>query len=295
MTKDVKQKDEVTGVETTGHEWDGIQELNNPAPRWWLWVFYITIIWSIGYWVVYPAWPTLSGEGHRGGTVGTFESTQYTQLAKSQEEIVARRAEYMDRFKQASFDEIMNDPELYAFAQAGGESAFKDNCATCHGTGGAGAPGYPNLNDDEWIWGGDYDAIYHTIRYGVRNKHMESRTSMMPEYGDILSKDEIMQVTDYVYALGHEDASMEGHEDGAAIFAQHCASCHGADAKGMREVGSPNLTDAIWLKSENGSKEAIASQIRNPKHGVMPVWEGRLDEQTIRQLTIYVHALGGGE
>ena len=161
MTK--KERDEHTGVDTTGHEWDGIKELNNPLPRWWLWIFYLTVIWSVGYWVVYPSWPTLSGEGYRGGTVGAFEWTQYQKLADEQQEILDRRAGYLEKFSDASFEKVMNDPELYAFAVAGGKAAFKDNCATCHGTGGAGAPGYPNLNDDDWIWGGDIGNLFVTI------------------------------------------------------------------------------------------------------------------------------------
>ncbi len=287
-----KDIDHVSGVETTGHEWDGIKELNNPAPRWWLWVFYVTIIWAVGYWIIYPAWPTLSGEGHRGGTVGHLQTNQYTDLAVSQQDIAARRAHYLERFTTASFEEIANDPELYAFALAGGQSAFKDNCATCHGSGGAGAPGYPNLNDDDWIWGGKIEDIHHTITYGVRNDHTESRSAMMPPFGGMLDAQSLSDVTDYVFALSHNGAP---NANGQAIFMQQCASCHGADARGLREFGAPNLADAIWLKSKDGSKSAILSQIKNPKHGVMPVWQGRLDEQTLRQLSIYVHSLGGGE
>ena len=302
--KDNHEKDEISGVNTTGHEWDGIKELNTPLPRWWLWVFYITIVWSIGYWVVYPAWPTLSGEGERGGTVGSLEWTQYKKLAEERQEILERRAEYLDRFTVASFEEISNDDELYAFAIAGGKAAFKDNCATCHGTGGAGAPGYPNLNDDDWLWGGDMENIYETIKYGVR-MHDEGRQSMMPAYGDILEDEEIFAVTEYLQGLSSsesmiypEDIAEEEEEMlplGARVFRENCAACHGYDAAGIQELGAPNLSDAIWLKSEDGGKEAIISQIRNPKHGMMPAWVDRLDDDTIRQLTIYVHSLGGGE
>ncbi len=288
-----KEKDEHSGVETTGHEWDGLKELNNPLPRWWLWVFYLTIIWSVGYWVVYPAWPTLSGEGERGGTAGTLGWTQYKKLKEDQAEIMARRADYLKRFHDASFEEITNDPELYAFALAGGKSAFKDNCATCHGTGGAGAPGYPNLNDDDWIWSGDMDGIYQTIKYGIR-MHDEAHESLMPAYADILSAEEISAVADYVLALGGRDPA-GSHAAGAQLFAEHCATCHGADGRGIRELGAPNLADAIWLKSEDGSKQGVMDQIRYPKHGMMPAWVDRLDEDTIRQLTVYVHSLGGGE
>lgn len=299
-----KEKDQFSGVETTGHEWDGIKELNNPLPRWWLWVFYITIIWSIGYWVVYPAWPTWTGDGERGGTQGVLEWTQYKKLEKERAEIVARRGEYLKRFSVSSYEEIMNDPELYAFAIAGGKAAFKDNCATCHGTGGAGAKGYPNLNDDDWIWAGDLEGIYQTIKYGIR-MHEDARDSVMPAYGALLKPEELLAVSHYVQSLhtGKGTASNDkisaeqiaALTTSARVFSENCAVCHGGDGRGNRELGAPNLADAIWLKSDDGSVEAILSQLKNPKHGMMPAWVDRLDEDTLRQLTIYVHELGGGE
>jgi len=283
-----KEIDQLSGVETTGHEWDGLKELNNPAPRWWLWVFYVTIIWSFGYWVVYPAWPTLSG-----ATKGTFGWTQYKKLEADQAEIVARKAVYLDKFHDASFEQIMNDPELYKFASAGGASAFKDNCATCHGTGGAGGKGYPNLNDDDWLWGGTVDDIYQTLQYGIRSGHDEARSSQMPAFGrdELLKKEEITSLVDYVLDLssGKDVTQSPTH----AIFQTNCASCHGADGKGGRDFGAPNLTDAIWLYGN--SKDAISTSIHTGRGGVMPFWSGRLDDDTIRQLTVYVHSLGGGE
>ncbi|PIR33541.1 MAG: cytochrome-c oxidase, cbb3-type subunit III, partial [Alphaproteobacteria bacterium CG11_big_fil_rev_8_21_14_0_20_44_7] len=193
-----KEIDKHSGVETTGHEWDGIKELNNPAPRWWLWVFFVCVIWSIGYWVLYPAWPTISGEGERGGTAGTKEWTQYKKLEEEQAEIRARKAKYLERFHNANFEEIANDSALYEFALAGGKAAFKDNCATCHGTGGAGSAGYPNLNDDDWIWGGNTEEIYQTLKYGIRSGHDDARYSQMPAFKDVLTSAEISQVADYV-------------------------------------------------------------------------------------------------
>ncbi|NVJ98176.1 MAG: cytochrome-c oxidase, cbb3-type subunit III [Alphaproteobacteria bacterium] len=283
------EKDAITGVETTGHEWDGIKELNNPAPRWWLIVLLISIIWAVGYWVVYPAWPTLSGDGERGGTKGSYGWTQYQQLKESQAEIVARKAAYLDRFNNADFDQIKADPELYAFAVAGGTSAFKDNCATCHGTGGSGSAGYPNLLDDDWLWGGDVDTIHETIRVGVRFTHDESRISEMPAFGGMLSEDEIGHIADYVLSFTGE--AYDG--PGKALYEDQCAACHADNGTGGRDFGAPNLADAIWFYGN--SKGDIMSQIRRPKHGVMPAWEHRLDESTIRQLAIYVHSLGGGE
>ncbi|MGE4313751.1 MAG: cytochrome-c oxidase, cbb3-type subunit III [Pseudobdellovibrionaceae bacterium] len=283
-----KEIDHITGVETTGHEWDGLKELNNPLPRWWLWVFFVCIAWSLVYFVLYPAWPTLSG-----ATKGTLGYTQEKELAKSQAEIVARQDAYMKDFSKASLDEIMNSPELYAFATAGGKAAFKDNCATCHGTGAEGAKGYPNLNDDDWIWGGTLEDIQYTIIHGIRSGDEEARFSEMPSFGrdGLLKANEIREVAEYVGGIskGESDETMAGYE----IFQKNCAICHGADAKGNRELGAPNLSDQIWLYGD--TKEDIYSSIYTAHAGVMPAWGPRLDAQTIKQLTIYVHQLGGGE
>lgn len=290
MSETKREIDKATGTETTGHEWDGIKELDTPMPRWWLIVFYITIIWSVWYWIVYPAWPTLSGEGERGGTVGSQEWTQYKQLAESQAEINARRAQYQGRFDAASFDQVATDEALYAFALAGGKAAFGDNCATCHGTGGAGAPGYPNLNDDDWLWGGSVEDIYHTIRYGIRSNHDDTRFSLMPAFADMLSAEEAGAIADHIVA---KTQGQVASGPGETLYVDNCALCHGEALTGLRDFGAPNLVDALWLYS--GSRDEIIAQIRNPKHGMMPAWEARLSDSTIRQLAIYVHALGGGE
>jgi cytochrome c oxidase cbb3-type subunit 3 len=285
----VPEKDKLTGVETTGHEWDGLKELNNPAPRWWLLVLYATIIWAVGYWIVYPAWPTLSGN-----TAGQWGWTSYKELEASQSEIEARRAAYLGRFNAASFDEIAKDPELYAFATAGGKAAFKDNCATCHGSGGAGGPGYPNLNDDDWIWGGTLADIYQTIRFGIRSAHPDTRISQMPSFGKdgVLTSDQVYKVVDYVRSLSNLGAA-DAAGEGATIFAENCAACHGPEGKGGREFGAPNLTDAIWLYGSD--REKVYQTVFYARAGVMPTWENRLNPSTIRQLAIYVHGLGGGE
>jgi cytochrome c oxidase cbb3-type subunit 3 len=282
---DHKEKDEFTGIETTGHEWDGLKELNNPAPRWWLLVFFITVIWAIGYWVVYPAWPTLSGN-----TKGIWQWTEYKKLEKEQSEIAAVRGAMAEKMNKATLAEIQKDPELSTFAQAAGKTMFRENCAACHGTGAEGRPGYPNLNDDDWLWGGDVDSIYRTIRTGIRSTHEDTRDSQMPAFGETLKKEEIDQLADYVLSLS---GKAQGSPQGQALFTQNCASCHGASGHGGRDVGAPNLADAIWLY---GSEKAnIMSQIHQPRHGVMPTWEHRLPDETIKALTIYVHSLGGGE
>lgn len=284
-----KEIDKASGVETTGHEWDGIKELNNPAPRWWLWVFYITVIWSVGYWVVYPAWPTLSG-----ATKGSIGWTSYKKLAADQAEIMARQEAYLHKFSSASLQGIMKDPELYAFAMAGGKTAFKDNCATCHGTGGAGAKGYPNLNDDDWLWGGTLDDIYYTIKNGIRSTGEDTRVSQMPAFGKdgLLKPDEINAVTDYVLTLSGAKKKAT-YEQGAKIFKQNCAACHGAEGKGGRDVGAPNLADKIWLYG--GDRKAVYDMVFYARNGVMPTWDGRLDKNMMKALTIYLHELGGGE
>lgn len=285
-----KDIDQHSGVETTGHEWDGLKELNNPAPRWWLWVFFITVLWSLWYFVVYPAWPTLSGEGERGGTAGSYGWTQYKKLSDDQQEILARRGVYAKRLSASTLDDIAKDPELYAYALAGGKAAFKENCAACHGTGAQGSAGYPNLNDDDWIWGGTLHDIYHTLKVGIRSAHPETRSAMMPAFGGMLSAPQITALATHVASLS---GNTSGSEEGSALFSQHCAVCHGSEGKGGREYGAPNLADSLWLYG--ASRADIARQIRQPKHGVMPAWDGRLSDDTIKQLSIYVHALGGGE
>lgn len=286
-----KDIDDISGVETTGHEWDGIKELNNPAPRWWLWVFFLCCIWAFGYWIVYPTWPTFFGDHERGGTKGAYEWTQYKQLEEQQAEIKVQRSEYLEEFKTSSFDEIMQNPKLYAFAMAGGKSAFKDNCATCHGTGGSGGKGYPNLNDDDWLWGGKIEEIHTTLLYGIRSSHDETRISQMPSFKDMLEPAQIDLVANYVFNKSNNKTTTP---EGAALFQENCASCHGDDGKGLREMGAPNLMDQVWLYSGQSADE-IKQQMIAPKHGMMPHWKGRLDPEIIRMLAIYVHELGGGE
>lgn len=287
---DNKDIDDISGVETTGHEWDGLKELNNPLPRWWVWVFLICIVWSFWYFIVYPAWPTLSG-----ATEGTSGYTQFKELSKSQAEIRQRQEQYLSNFEDASYQEILNDPELYAFAVAGGKAAFKDNCATCHGSGAAGGQGYPNLIDDDWLWGGTLDAIEQTLTHGIRVQgSFDTRLSDMPAFGQdgLLKKKEINAVVDYVMTLSGGKKKAD-YKQGQAIFKNQCASCHGDNGKGLQEFGAPNLTDKIWLYG--GDHETIYETVYYSRGGMMPAWGERLDENTIRQLTVYLHELGGGE
>lgn len=292
MMSDDKKKDidELSGIETTGHEWDGLKELNNPLPRWWVWVWIASIVWALWYFVVYPAWPVPGG-----ATQGTSGYTQFRELEESQAEINARQQEYLNHFEGASFDDILEEPALYEFAMAGGKAMFKDNCATCHGTGAEGGAGYPNLNDDDWLWGGTIEDIYTTLQHGIRVAgSYDTRVSQMPAFGveGTLTREQINTVVHYVMSLskGHGDAE---HGEGYEIFQANCATCHGPDAKGMHEFGAPNLTDAIWLYG--GTHDDIYYTVYNSRGGMMPEWKERLDDNTIRQLAVYVHQLGGGE
>ncbi len=282
-----KETDALTGTETTGHEWDGIRELNTPLPRWWLWVLYATIIWSIGYMIAYPAWPSLSGY-----TKGLLGYSSRANLVADLEAVRESRSVWVDKFSELEVGEIVEDPDLLQFAMAGGGFIFGENCAPCHGSGGAGAPSFPVLADDDWIWGGTLEDIHTTIAYGIRSDHDETRYSEMMAFGadELLEPAQISAVADYVLSLSGSGAA---NEEGAEIFEEQCAACHGEDGKGLPEVGGPNLSDDIWLYG--GTKDAIVAQITKPRHGVMPAWVDRLNDATIKQVTIYVHSLGGGQ
>jgi cytochrome c oxidase cbb3-type subunit 3 len=284
------EKDALTGKETTGHEWDGIKELNTPLPKWWLYLLYATIAWSIIWAILYPSFPSLSGYWR-----GTTGWTQRTAIAEQMRAVEAERAPVLERIRAANLDEIRRDPDLLQYAIAGGRVAFADNCAACHGAGGEGRPGgFPNLADDSWIWGGGLEDIYRTILHGIRNtQDPDARMSMMPAFGQILSRREIDDVAEYVLSLTGRSTDAQSAARGAAIYADQCVACHGERGEGVREQGGPALNDAIWLYG--GSKREIAAQIANPRMGVMPPWQGRLDEATVRMLTVYVHTLGGGE
>ncbi len=278
-------------VGTTGHEWDGIEELNTPLPRWWLWLFYATIVWSIGYWFVYPAWPLVSSYSN-----GLFNWHTRSTVASQVAELQHEREPMMAKLSAASLKEIESNPKLLDFARALGKRAFADNCAPCHGAGGAGARGYPNLVDNKWLWGGSLDQIALTIAHGARAGDDAGHQGSMPAFGrdGLLKPDEISTVADYVRSLsGLPTKPGADLARGAKIFADNCAVCHGPEGKGNREVGAPNLTDNIWLYGPD--KKTIMEGIINGRGGVMPAWGGKLDDATIKALTVYVHTFGGGE
>ncbi len=284
------ERDAVTGRETTGHEWDGIKELNTPLPRWWVYLFLATVIWSVGYWIVYPAWPTVTGY-----TRGLLGYNTRASFEEDMQAVAESRRHWTDRIAQLPVEGVASDPELLAYSVAGARTLFAENCAPCHGAGGAGAPGYPNLADDSWLWGGDLAAIEQTIRYGVRSGHESARVSEMPRFGldGLLDRGQISDVADYVLSLTAGAADAEAVERGRIVYAENCAACHGESGEGNRELGSPALGDAIWLYAAD--KAGIEQQVIKPRHGVMPTWSGRLDEVSIKLLSVYVHSLGGGE
>ncbi|MHC2256451.1 cytochrome c oxidase cbb3-type subunit 3 [Bradyrhizobium embrapense] len=283
--------DRVSGRSTTGHEWDGIKELNTPLPRWWVLTFYATIIWAIGYWVVYPAWPLVSGY-----TTGLFHYSTRASVATDLADLEKLRGEKMAVLGNASLADIEKDPGLLALARARGKTVFADNCAPCHGSGGAGAKGYPNLNDDDWLWGGSLDQIMQTIQFGARSGHAKAHEGQMLAFGrdGVLKKDEIVTVANYVRSLsGLSTAPKFDAAAGKKIFAENCTSCHGDNGKGNQELGAPNLTDRIWLYGSD--EETLIETITNGRAGVMPAWVGRLDPVTVKALAVYVHSLGGGK
>ncbi len=284
--------DAATGQTIRSHEWDGITELNTPLPRWWINIFYATIIWSIGYWIVYPSWPLFSDYAR-----GAFGYASRLEVQADLDGLKAVRAKQAAGLEKASLEDIAKNPDLRRVALAAGRTAFGDNCAPCHGQGGAGAPGYPNLNDDDWLWGGKLADIHLTLENGIRAAgNDKTRMGMMAAFGrdGVLKPDEVRMVSNHVRQLAQLPTEKTyDAAKGAAIFKEHCASCHGEDGKGSLEFGAPNLTDAIWLFG-NGI-EQIVETVTNGRQGVMPAWTGRLDPITIKALTVYVHSLGGGK
>lgn len=289
-----RERDEVTGTETTGHEWDGLRELDTPLPRWWLYVFYASIVISIVYWVLMPAWPLVNSY-----TRGVLGFSDRANVAADVSALRNARTPMFERLATASVSDIAADPEMQEFARAAGESVFGDYCRTCHGAGGAGAPGYPVLADDVWIWGGSMADIEHTLRVGIRSDHPETRNSMMPAFGrdGILTAAQVGDVTEFVISISSADTRLSADDRaavrGATIYEAQCAVCHGASGAGDRIVGAPSLNDDLWLYG--GSREEIRRQIELGRGGVMPAWEARFDSGTLRALAYYVHEMGGGE
>ena len=288
------EHDAPSGQSTTGHEWDGVKELDTPLPRWWLYIFYATIVAAIVYWVLMPAWPI--GNGF---TPGVLHYSDRNNVAADVAQLQRSRAPLFRRLAAATPAQIQSDPELLQFARAAGESVFGDHCRTCHGAGGAGRPGYPSLADDVWLWGGSLSDIEHTIRVGVRSENPHTRASQMPAFGrdHIFTPQQVADATEYVISIS--GASSRLHPDvnaaarGALLYHDNCAVCHGPTGTGDRSVGAPSLRDDVWLYG--GTRVEIRRQIEMGRGGVMPTWERMFDAGAIRALAVYVHEMGGGE
>lgn len=288
---DLNEIDELSGVETTGHSWDGIKELNNPLPRWWLWTFYACILFAIGYVIAYPAIP-----GLKSASKGLLGWSSRAEIRKELSDFDQTNTATVALIKSSSMTDILANEKLRTFAVAAGSSTFKVRCATCHGSGAQGSPGFPNLNDNSWLWGGKPDEILQTITHGIRDlSDKDTRTSQMPTFGHdgILKPDQISAVANYVRQISNQEADASLATTGAKIFSENCAACHGEKGEGKKEFGAPQLNDAIWLYK--GDLNAIEAQINNPRQGMMPAWGAKLGDATVKELTTYIHSLGGGE
>ncbi|MFC7705808.1 cytochrome-c oxidase, cbb3-type subunit III [Plastorhodobacter daqingensis] len=289
--KRVLKRKKVGEVQTTGHTWDGIEEYDNPMPRWWLWTFYATIIWAIAYMIAFPAWPLI-----RQATPGLLGYSTRANVQSELESFEARNAEWFERLVSTDLTEIHLDEDLNRFAVSAGAAVFRTHCSQCHGSGAAGvqASGYPNLLDDDWLWGGDIEEIHTTVAHGIRNEtDPDARWSQMPAFGDMLPREEIDAVVHHVLALSGQDHDRTLARAGAEVFYDNCASCHGEGGEGDRFQGAPRLNDAIWLYG--GSEDAIRHTVSYSRFGVMPAFSERIRESEIRAVALYVHQLGGGE
>lgn len=290
------EKDTLSGRETTGHEWDGLKELNTPLPKWWLYTFVASCLCALVMILLMPSVPY--GPGYFHGLLGLSSRATVTADVKTME---AQRGIFMDKIKSMPIEQVKQDPQLLAVATAAGRIAFASNCQPCHGAGGEGRTGYPNLADDTWLWGGKLADIQRTVTYGVRSGNDNARNSTMPAFGalGVLKPEQIEAVADYVWSAfyGHPVAGADLAK-GRALFVENCVVCHGDNGEGKRDVGAPPLKSAVHLYDD--SRETVVAQIASPHLGVMPAWERRgnntgLDPATIKSVALYVHALGGGE
>lgn len=286
----MNKKDDKHQVDTTGHSWDGIEEYNNPLPKWWLYIFYACIVWGIGYTIAYPAWPLL-----KEATPGLLGYSTRANVAADIDAVNQSNAELTKELSEIDLNILANNDELDRFATNWGAAVFRAHCSQCHGSGAAGVQGqgYPNLLDDDWLWGGTIEEVAYTVRHGVRNEtDDDAHWSQMPAFGDMLEKDEIKAVVQHVLAISGADHDAAMAATGATVYADNCASCHADDGTGDITQGAPNLTDAIWLYG--GSKDQITETVKYSRFGVMPAWGQRLSDAEVKAVAAYVHQLGGG-
>lgn len=291
VVRNRKGQRQVVEVPSTGHEWDGIREYDNPLPRWWLWVFYATIVWAVFYVIAYPAIPMFTR-----ATQGVLGYSERADVAADIQRFNDANAPIRAKLEATPLDGIAGDPDLVNYTQNAGGAVFRTWCAQCHGSGAGGAVGYPNLLDNDWLWGGSLEEIYTTIRHGIRDpKDPDTRYSEMPRFGTdgLLERPQIGQAVEYVLQISGLPHDAAAATEGATVFADNCSSCHGETGTGDRDQGAPDLTDAITLY---GSDRATLTRIvTNGPFGVMPEWQTRLSDADIRAVANYVHSLGGGE
>ena len=250
------------------HSYDGIQEYNNPMPSWWIKLFYITIVFAVAYLVLYP------GLGNWKGTLGWTSHNQHA------EEVAAAEKVYGPLFKKYAAISIPQLASDHPEAIEMGKRIFLNNCAVCHGSDAGGAPGFPALNDNDWLYGGAPEQIVKTITDG--------RNGAMPAWGSTSGEDGVLQLASYVESLSGRPADEKLVAEGKAKF-MTCAGCHGMDGKGMQALGAPNLTDNIWLYG--GSPAVIAKTIRDGRNGVMPSHKDLLGDDRIHLVASYVYSL----
>lgn len=286
-----EEHDPVSGHSTTGHEWNGIKELDTPIPRGVLIFLIVTHVFALLWWFLMPTWPL--GTTY---TKGLLDTDQHKIVEQKLASANADRAAWADRMKEASFDEILTDPGLMAIVHTTGPRLFGDNCAACHGRDGTGQANYPDLTDHDWIWGGGPEMIVQTITTGVNSAHEESRISQMPAFGrdGMLEREQVSDVATYVYSLSHADYStaerVDKIEAGRQVFLTTCAACHGENATGSQEMGAPNLTDDYWIYG--GDISTIVATVHGGREGHMPTWDERLTKAQIKMLAVYVYSLG---
>lgn len=286
MAVESPERDEYTGYLTTGHEWSGLKELNTPVPR--ILYFFLTLafLFSVGYWILMPAWPL-------GGTYtkGLLGIDQRRLVASSLQEAVDERSVWTRKIADQGYDAILADPALMTDVRETGHTLFGSNCAACHGLDAKGGPGFPNLTTSSWLWGGKPEDMFNTIRVGINSAHPDTHTSQMPAFGrdQMLSRADVFKAASFVFSLSHPKAKEldpKTVDAGKAIFAANCVACHGNDAKGNPELGAPNLTDEFWIYG--GDLDTIDTTIWGGRQGHMPTWESRLSELDRKILTLYL-------
>lgn len=285
----------IVEVPSTGHSWDGIEEYDNPLPRWWLYTFYATIVWGVIYMILYPAWPLVSSF-----TPGLLGQSNRNDVAVEIARVNEANASIEAEITQVSLDAIPGNEALFSYARNAGGAVFRTWCAQCHGAGAAGNQGYPNLLDNDWLWGGTLDEIHTTVQHGIRDpQDPDTRYSEMPRFGtdELLDNTQIDQVVNHVLEIAGLPHDAAAAEEGKTVYADNCASCHAEDGTGDLAQGAPDLTDAVWLYARDNKPDAalLTRIIHDGPFGVMPSWTGRLSDAQIREVAVYVHSLGGGE